>query len=246
MGLQNKIALVTGGSRGIGAGIVRRLAAEGAKVIVNYANRADAAEQVVAEITTAGGEAIALQADMGDLEAIRRLFAEIKARYGRLDILVNNAAVAEFLPLDAITPEHLQRQFAVNVYGPVFAMQEATRLFDAAGGRIINISSSITIGPAPGASAYSATKAALENFTRAFAHELGSRGVTVNAIAPGTTETDMLNAVMSAEMQQKMIANTALGRLGTPDDIAHVVAFLASDEGYWVTGQTIHASGGLG
>jgi 3-oxoacyl-[acyl-carrier protein] reductase len=243
--LSTKVAVVTGGSRGIGAGIARRLAAEGAKVVVNYASRADAAEQVVADIQKGGGDAIALQTDMGDLDAIRRLFAETKTQYGRLDILVNNAAIAEFMPLDAITPEHYERHFAVNVRGPIFAMQEAARLFDEAGGCIINISSSITTGPAPSGSVYSATKAALENLTRSYAHELGSRGITVNAVAPGTTESDMLNAVMPPEMQQRMIANTALGRLGTPEDIAAVVAFLASNDGRWVTGQIIHANGGL-
>jgi 3-oxoacyl-[acyl-carrier protein] reductase len=244
-GLTGKVALVTGGSRGIGAGIARRLAVDGAKIVVNYASRNDAAEQVVADIRDNGGEAIALQADMGDLDAIHRMFAETQAHYGRLDILVNNAAVAEFLPLDALTPEHVERQFAINVYGPLFAMQEAARLFDEAGGRIINISSSITIGPAPGASIYSATKAALENLTRAYAHELGKRSITVNAVAPGTTESDMLNEVMAQDVQQRMIANTALGRLGLPEDIAAVVAFLASEDGLWVTGQIIHASGGL-
>jgi 3-oxoacyl-[acyl-carrier protein] reductase len=244
-GLTGKVALVTGGSRGIGAGIARRLATDGAKVVVNYASRADAAEQVVADIRSKSGEAIALQADMGDLDAVRRLFAETKAHYGRLDILVNNAAIAEFLPLDALTPEHIERHFAVNVYGPIFAMQEAARLFDEAGGRIINISSSITTGPAPGASIYSATKATLENLTRSYAHELGKRGITVNAIAPGTTESDMLNAVMAQDVQQRMIANTALGRLGTPEDIAAVVAYLASEDGLWITGQVIHANGGL-
>lgn len=243
--LEGKVALVTGASRGIGAGIARRLAADGAQVVVNYASREDAAKRVVGEIEAAGGQAIAVQADMSDLDAVRNLFARTMERFGRLDILVNNAALAENLPLNAVDADHYERIFHVNVRGPLFAMQEAARLFDAPGGRIINISSGITQVPAPFALLYAATKAALDNLTLSIAHDLGKRGITVNAVAPGTTESDMLNAVMSQEMQQAMIANTALGRLGTPEDIAAVVAFLASDAGGWITGQVISASGGL-
>lgn len=188
---------------------------------------------------------MAVQADMGDLFAIERLFAATMARFGRLDILVNNAAIAEQLPLESIDEGHYERMFNVNVRGPLFAMQEAAKLFGGAGCSIINISSGITQVPAPHALLYAATKAALEHLTRSIARDLGKRGITVNAVAPGTTESDMLNAVMSEEMQKAMASNTALGRLGTPEDIAAVVAFLASEEGGWITGQVIAANGGL-
>lgn len=244
-GLTGKVAIVTGGSRGIGAGIARRLAADGASVVVGYVQREEAALQVVRQIEQSGGEAMALQADMGDLRAVERLFAATMERFHRLDILVNNAAVAECLPLSSLDAEHFERMFHVNVRGPLFAMQQAALYFHGPGCRIINLSSGITQVPAPMAPIYAATKAALENLTRSIAHDLGPRGVTVNAVAPGATASDMLDAFMSEEQKRQVIASTPLGRLGTPEDIAAVVAFLASEEGGWITGQVIYAGGGL-
>ena len=242
--LAGKVAVVTGASRGIGAAIARRLAADGAKVVVNYSRNADAVAQVVAQIAAAGGEAFAVQADIADLGAVARLFEETNARFGRLDILVNNAAIADFRPLDAIDPAHFDRQFAVNVRGLLFATQAAARQMGA-GGRILHISSGAAQAAPPGTSVYSASKAAVEAMAKSHAAELGARGITVNVVAPGTTETDMLNAAMPKEVQQAMVANTALGRLGQPEDIADVVAFLASEDARWVTGQVLGVSGGL-
>jgi 3-oxoacyl-[acyl-carrier protein] reductase len=244
MRLQDRVAIVTGGSRGIGAGIARRLAEDGAAVVVNYSTNVEAADVVVAGIEAVGGRAVALQADLADLVQVRRLFAAAQQAYGRLDILVNNAAVAEFLPLEAITTGHYHRQFAVNVCGLLFATQEAAQRMGE-GGRIINISSGAAQAAPPSASVYSATKAAVEAITRSLAQELGPRQITVNAVAPGFTETDMLRAVMANVDWNELAARTPLGRIGTPEDIADVVAFLASEEARWVTGQVIGASGGL-
>jgi 3-oxoacyl-[acyl-carrier protein] reductase len=243
--LAGKVALVTGASRGIGAAIAKRLAAEGASVVVNYSRSADAADAVVREIEAAGGQAMAAQADVADPAAVRRLFATTLERWGRLDILVNNAGVAEFRPLAAITEAHYARQFDVNVRGVLFATQEAARVMGEAGGRIVNITSGAAKAAPPNTSVYSATKAAVETMTRSHAAELGPRRITVNAVAPGLTVTDMLTQNIPAEAQQAMVKSTALGRLGTPEDIAAVVAFLVSDDGSWVTGQIIGANGGL-
>jgi 3-oxoacyl-[acyl-carrier protein] reductase len=244
-GLTGKVALVTGASRGIGAAIARRLAADGAQVVVNYGRSREAADNVAAEIAAAGGEAVAIGADVADLAQVRRLFAETVQRYGRLDILVNNAAVAETRPLDAIDPEHFDRQFAVNVRGLLFATQEAARCFGESGGRIINISSGAAQAAPPGMSVYSATKAAVETLTRSHAAELGPRNITVNAVSPGLIETDMLHAVIPAGAQGAMIAVTALRRLGTPEEIADVVAFLASDDARFLTAEVLRVHGGL-
>jgi 3-oxoacyl-[acyl-carrier protein] reductase len=244
-GLQGKVAIVTGGSRGIGAAIARRLAREGVVVIVGYSRNPEAAQQVVAEIERAGGEAEAMQADVADLEQVQRLFAQTMQGFGRLDILINNAGVAEFRPLEAIDAAHYAHQFDVNVRGLLFATQEAAQRFGTEGGCIVNITSGAAKAAPPGASVYSATKAAVEAMTISHAAELGPRGIRVNAVAPGITETDMLQANIPAEVQQSMIQTTALRRLGTPEDIADVVAFLASHEARWITGQILGANGGL-
>ncbi len=242
--LAGKVAIVTGGSRGIGAAIAKRLAKDGAIVVVNYSRKADAGAQVVAEIEAAGGEAEAIQANLAHVDQARRLIAETLEAYGRLDILVNNAGVSEFLPLDAITEAHYAHLFDVNVRGLLFATQEAARHLGE-GGRIINITSGAAQATPPNTSVYSATKAAVEAMTKSHAAELGPRGITVNAVAPGITATEMLDAVIPAPVQQVMIANTPLRRVGTPEDIADVVAFLASDDARWITGQVLGVSGGL-
>jgi 3-oxoacyl-[acyl-carrier protein] reductase len=242
--LTGRVAVVTGASRGIGAAIARRLAQDGAIVIITYARQEAAALQTAREIEERGGEVEPVRADMADLDAVRALFAETRANYGRLDILVNNAGVAQFLPLDHIDEAHYARMFDVNVRGPLFAMQEAAKIM-ANPGRIVNISSGAAQAAPAGSSVYAASKAALETLTRTFAAELGAKGITVNAVSPGITQTDMLTENIPATVQERMIANTALRRLGTPEDIADVVAFLVSDDARWVTGQIIGASGGL-
>ena len=243
--LDGRVAIVTGGSRGIGAATARKLAADGARVVVNYARAAAAAAAVVQEIQTAGGEATAVQADVSDREQVARLVEDTVGRYGRLDVLVNNAGVLDGAPLDAITDEHVERQFAVNVRGALYATQAAVPAFGTRGGRVVNVSSVVADAPQPGLAVYSATKAALEAITRSLAAELAPRQVTVNAVAPGATVTDMLEAVRSPEFEARVVARTPLGRLGRPVDIADVIAFLASEESGWVTGQVIAASGGL-
>ena len=244
-GQNGRVAVVTGGSRGIGAAIARRLAREGVLVIVGYSRNSQAARQVVAEIEGAGGEAEAIQADVADLEQVQRLFAATVQGFGRLDILVNNAGVAEFRPLEAVDAAHYARQFDVNVRGVLFATQEAALRFGAEGGCVVNITSGAATAPPPGASVYSASKAAVEAMTRSHAAELGPRGIRVNAVAPGITETDMLAANIPPAAQQAMIGNTALRRLGAPEDIADVVAFLTSHDARWITGQVVGANGGL-
>ncbi|MCW3055356.1 MAG: hypothetical protein JWN14_4526 [Chthonomonadales bacterium] len=244
-GLNGKVAIVTGASRGIGAAIAKRLAREGAVVIVGYSRNSDAAQQVVAEIEQAGGEAEAIQADVADLEQVKGLFAETIQAFGRLDILINNAGVAEFRPLETVDAAHYAHQFDVNVRGLLFATQEAARRFGEEGGCIVNITSGAAKTAPPGTSVYSATKAAVEAMTISHAAELGPRNIRVNAVAPGITETDMLQANIPPAVQQMMIQTTALRRLGTPEDIADVVAFLASHEARWITGQIVGANGGL-
>jgi 3-oxoacyl-[acyl-carrier protein] reductase len=243
--LAGKVAVVTGGSRGIGAAIARRLASDGAVVLVGYGRSAEAAQEVAAQIAANGGKAEAVPADVTDLAQIRALFAQVRTRYGLLDILVNNAGVAEFRPLEHIDEQQYQTQFDVNVRGVLFATQEAAQSMGAGGGRILNITSGAAQAAPPGTSVYSASKSAVEALTKSHAAELGPRGITVNAVAPGLTVTDMLNQNIPPQVQQAMIQNTALRRLGTPEDIADVVAFLASEDARWITGQVIGVSGGL-
>jgi len=244
MRLEGKVAIVTGASRGIGAAIARRLAAEGARVAVNYAASEARAAEVVEAIRGAGSEAVALRADMGDPAEVAGLFRETAAVLGRPGILVNNAGVFEGGTVDTLDARAFARHFDVNVRGPLLATAEAARVM-APGGRIIHISSGLGSTPAPGASLYGATKAALHSLAASHAVELGPKGITVNCVAPGTTETDMLRGGLSEEAIQGLIAATPLGRLGRPEDIAAVVAFLASEDGGWITGQVIAASGGL-
>ena len=239
--LKGKVALVTGASRGIGRAIVERLAQDGASVVVNYANSAGEAEKVVAEIEAKGGSAVAIQADVRKVSNIRRLFKEAFDRYGRLDIVVANAGIFVERPLAEVTEQEFDDIFNLNAKGAFFTLQEAARRISD-GGRIVAISTGGTRLGFPGAAAYLGTKGALEQFTKTLAVELGPRGVTVNAVSPGFTETDMLS---KDEFRRMGIQMSPLGRLGTGRDIADAVAFVASEQGGWITGGNLQAGGGV-
>lgn len=243
MSLQGKVALVTGSSRGIGRAIVERLSRDGAAVVVNYAGRAEPAKEVVAGIEKAGGRAISVQADVSSVADVVRLFDMTLAHFGRLDILVNNAGVIIYKRLVDITEEEYDQLMAINVKGTFFACQQAAkRLADR--GRIINLSTSITALLLPTYSVYAASKGAVEQITRVLAKELGARQITVNAVSPGPTDTELFSEGKTEEEKNRMAQMAALGRLGKLEDIADVVAFLASDDARWITGQNIRANGG--
>ena len=246
--LDGKVAIVTGASKGIGAGIAKHLAAEGATVVVNYSSSKEGADKVVDEITKHGGKAIAVQADVAKKKDIDRLFAQTKKAFGRLDILVNNAGVYEFLPLEKVTEEHFHRHFDINVLGLLLAIQEATNYFGPEGGSVINISSSASSSAPPVASVYSATKAAVDTITKSLAKELGPRKIRVNAINPGMVATEGVQAAgfLGSDFQKMFESHSALGRIGQPDDIAPAVVFLASPDADWITGETLLISGGYG
>jgi len=246
--LQDKVAIVTGASKGIGAAIARHLANEGAAVVVNYASSKKDADRVVADITRGGGRAVSVQGNVAKHEDIQRLFAEAKEVFGRLDILVNNAGVYEFSPLEGITEEHFRKQFDVNVLGVLLASQAAARHFDAAGGSIINISSAATSLTPPNTVVYTATKAAVEAITHTLAKELGPRNIRVNAITPGGVETEGVRAagVIDSDFAKQLEAQTPLGaRIGQPQEIAPAAVFLASSDAGWITGETLRVAGGL-
>jgi 3-oxoacyl-[acyl-carrier protein] reductase len=240
----NRVAIVTGGSRGIGAAISRRLAADGFSVVVNYARGRDAAEAVLAEIAAAGGRAIAVQADLSEPAAAAALFDAAEAEFGQVDVLVNNAGIMKLAPLaqsdDALFDAHV----AINLGGVFRGLREgANRLRD--GGRIVNFSSSVVGLHQPGYGVYAATKAAVEGMTHVLAKELGPRGVTVNAVAPGPVATELFLSDKSEEQVAAVTKMIPAGRLGEPDDIARVVSFLAGPDGGWVSGQVIRANGGV-
>jgi len=238
------VAIVTGGSRGIGAAISERLAGEGYAVAINYAGRRDDAEALVARLVANGGEAIALQADVADPAAMQRLFEATEARYGGVDVLVNNAGVMNLAPVANFDDATFDRLVAINFKGSFNAMREAARRVRD-GGRIINMSSSVIGLRLESYGAYAATKAAVEALTPILARELRGRSITVNAVAPGPTATDLFLEGKSAELIERMAKMNPLERLGTPDDIAATVAFLAGPQGGWINGQVLRANGGI-
>lgn len=245
--LEGKVAVVTGASKGIGAAIAKQLAAEGSKVVVNYASSREGADRVVSEIRKSGGQAIAVQADLSKEDDVVRLFAEAKKELGHLDILVNNAGVYQFAPLDQIDAAHFRWHFDVNVLGLLLASREALALFPAEGGSIINISSVVSTGRFPGSAVYSATKGAVDALTRALSVELGPRKIRVNTINPGMVETEGVHAagIAGSEMQSQVESQTPLGRIGQPEDISGAAVFLASSDSSWVTGESFFISGGM-
>jgi 3-oxoacyl-[acyl-carrier protein] reductase len=245
--LEDKVAIVTGASKGIGASIARQLASEGAAVVVNYASSKEDADRVVAEIRRNGGKAVAVQANVGKQAEVERLFAETKKAFGRLDILVNNAGIYEFSPLEDVTEDHFRKQFDVNVLGPLLASREAVKRFGADGGSIINISSSASTLTPANSSVYSATKAALDAITRTLAKELGPRNIRVNAINPGMVDTEGVRAAGfdESDFRKEIEARTPLGRIGQTQDIAPAAVFLASGDAGWITGETLLVAGGL-
>jgi 3-oxoacyl-[acyl-carrier protein] reductase len=245
--LSGKVAVVTGASKGIGAGIARQLAAEGAAVVVNYASSKEAADRVVAAITREGGKAVAVRADVASQADVQRLFAQAKAAFGRLDVLVNNAGLYEFAPLAEVTAEHFHKQFNLNVLGLLLATQEAVKHFGPDGGSVVNISSVVATAAPPNASVYSATKAAVDAVTRSLAKELGPRHIRVNSINPGMIETEGFHAagIAESDLRKQVEAQTPLGRIGQPQDIAPAAVFLASADSAWLTGETLYISGGL-
>ena len=239
---EGKVAIVTGGSRGIGRAISETLARDGATVVVNYSKSTAAAEETVAAIKAQGGKAIAIQADISKLEDVRRLYAEAQAQLGRIDIVVNNAGILPpVVPVAEETEQTFDAVFGL-LKGTYFSMQEAAKRLPN-GGRIINLSSSTTRAWSPGYSIYAGSKSAIEQFTRSLSRELGPRQITVNGVVPGLTDTDMIDGY-SAAVREGAAKNTTLGRLGQPRDIADVVAFLASEDGRWITGQMVVANGG--
>ncbi|MFN8655807.1 MAG: glucose 1-dehydrogenase [Candidatus Obscuribacterales bacterium] len=249
MKLKNKVALVTGASKGIGASIAKHLAAEGANVAVNYSSSKAGADKVVEEITKGGGKAVAIQADLSKPQDVARLFADTKKALGNVDILVNNAGVYEFSPLEEVSEEHFHKMFNLNVLGLLLASKEAAKQFGERGGSIINISSVASNSAMPSAAVYSATKAAVDSITRTLSAELGPKKIRVNSINPGMVITEGVQSAgiagEEAEFRKVYEAAAPLGRVGQVDDIAPAAVFLASDEASWVTGETWRISGGF-
>lgn len=245
--LAGKVGVVTGASKGIGAGIAKYLAAEGASVVVNYASSKAGAEQVVNEIIREGGKAIAVQGNVANKKDVEQLFTETKRAFGRLDILVNNAGVYEFAPLEETTEEQFQRQFGTNVFGLILATREALKYFGPDGGSVINIGSTITSVAPPATVVYAATKGAVDTITHVLAKELGPRKIRVNSINPGVVETEGVHAlgILGSDFEKDAVAQTPLGRIGQPSDIAPAVGFLASPDSAWITGEILQVAGGL-
>lgn len=245
--LEGKVAVVTGASKGIGAEIAIHLGAAGASVAVNYASSKEGADRVVRAIEAEGGTAVAVHADLSNPADITRLFAETLSAFGAVHILVNNAGIFEFSPLEDVTADHFHRQFNLNVLGLILATQEAAKHFGAEGGSVINIGSTVSTYGLAGATVYSATKGAVNTVTRSLGKELGPRNIRVNAVNPGMVETEGAHAqgIPDSEMRYQIEAMTPLGRIGQPEDIAPAVVFFASDDSKWITGETLYISGGL-
>ncbi len=245
--LTGKVAVVTGASKGIGAGIAKALGAEGASVVVNYASDKAGAEKTVAAITSAGGKAVAVQGSVDKSADVERLFAETEKAFGPANVLVNNAGVFQFMPLEAITEDEFHREFNINVLGTLLASQAAVKHFGGKGGSIINVGSSITTIQSPASTVYAATKGAVDQITGVLANELGPKGIRVNSINPGATTTEgvaTLGITEGSEMEKSMVSQTPLGRMGKPEDIGKLAVFLASDDSSWITGELIRSSGG--
>lgn len=242
----NKVAIVTGASKGIGASIAMHLAAEGAAVVVDYFSSKQGADRVVEAIVNKGGKAIAVQANVAVQEDIQRLFSEAIRAFGKVDILINNAGIYEFQPLENVSSEHFHKMFDLNVLGLLLVSQEAVKHFGPAGGCIINISSLASIVATPTAAVYSATKAAVDSITKTLSKELGPRKIRVNSINPGMVETEGFHAagIDESDLRNEMEKKTSLGRIGQPEDIAPAVVFLASDDAAWITGETLFVTGG--
>ena len=245
--LNGKVAVVTGASKGIGAGIAKHLAAEGAAVVVNYASAKSDADKVVDEITKRGGKAVAVQASVAKKTEVERLFATAKKAFGKIDILVNNAGVYRFEPLEAVTEEEFHRQFNTNVLGLILATQEAAKYFGSEGGRVINVSSLASSSTPPMSVVYSATKGAVDAITGVLANELGPKGIRVNAINPGPVVTEGFETAgfAGSDFEKQTTARTPLGRIGQTDDIGPAAVFFASDDSKWITGETLLLTGGL-
>jgi 3-oxoacyl-[acyl-carrier protein] reductase len=245
--LKGKVAVVTGASKGIGAGIAKALARAGASVVVNYASDKSGAERTVADITNAGGKAVAIGGSVARQADIDALFTATKKQFGRLDVLVNNAGVYSFSPLEAITEEEINRIYATNVTGLLLTTKAAVALFPDEGGSVINIGSVVSELTPPGSAVYTSTKGAVDAITRVLAKELGPRNIRVNAVNPGFTRTEGTNTagLADSDFEKGAVSQTPLGRAGKPDDIADVVTFIASDEARWVTGALLQAGGGL-
>ena len=245
--LENKVAVVTGASKGIGASIAKHFAAAGAKVVVNYASSREAADKTVKEIIDKGGLAIAVQADVSKEADVNRLFEETKTAFGSLDILVNNAVYQAYLPIEQVSISAFHQHFDVNVLGPILTIQASLKAFGDRGGSIINISSGASKYPLPGASMYSATKAALDAITISLSKEFSGRNIRINSILPGVVETEGSHTAgfIGSDFEAKLVATTPLGRTGQPEDIAKVAVFLASDDAAWITGEKISVSGGI-